>query len=396
MDLATALAFARRRSAGDAIYTTAEHLLRWCDVTRGLSRHAVRGLVLVARHLVHGCSTLSDVSDGHGLRRLVAEAGVSPGARPAVHRLLGRARRHPHVDRDGRFASHADGAPRAFLDALPALYRYPGRFARWLARRSCTDSQTIVAFAERLSCGCPLAERDWARTRRTVALRVRTLVGALDECGQPVAPWLGVWCVREGHTPPPHEHHLRRLATLVALVVGRVQARDDGRRGRSFRGAASGAGALTAWLQFFRGAVRAGAFEPHLGPEDARSWALQRRFVQRRMYDLALLANVAPPQVLSAAPRPEKLRSAGLGRAPAASVDAAVLQRLWEAAADCARDRAVLAILASTGLRAEALARIRRQDAAAALLEAAAGAGSAAIGPFIHPDSHYYACLPAN
>jgi hypothetical protein len=136
-----------------------------------------------------------------------------------------------------------------------------------------------------------------------LAMRLRTLGGILQERHA----WHLLWEVRT----------VADLCRLVAVVVGHVHARDDGRRGRCFR-LHSGACPLQSWLEFVRGLVQSGGFEPFVAP--GQTAALNARAVEALLEDREGVSRREPlPDKLARRPRcnpplnDDRLQRSGVG-----------------------------------------------------------------------------------
>lgn len=300
-----AVAYLRRRGAPELADVLGRHDHR----RRRIPRRAARGLLQIWRAVPpprpDAASWLGSLSLGD-TERLAARVSGGPSARAATRALLRRCGRPPR-----RRADDADPDD------------YPARFHRWLARRAPHAAAWWRSLADRVVLG-RLSERRLGRTRRAVAARVITLGNTIDPlpAGEP-------------------------LAESVARLVARIQHRDHGHRGR--RSAQGDGSVLESWMRFFRGALRTGALEDDGG--GGRSPDLSRHEVIRRMRRLER----ERPDVYRAAPRPKPVRT----NAPLTLEDA---ERMLAASADRPLDRAVLLLLATTGLRAGALADLRVRD----------------------------------
>lgn len=208
---------------------------------------------------------------------------------------------------------------------------YPARFVRWLARNRHGDAGAWKCFADAVVQARLMAfpERIAARTHRSVAGRIITFANALTTGGF-------AW--------PPRD--TAGLRDAIARVVAHLYRRRRDRAAATWRRRPPHCGettTLSAWLQFFRGALRLDA----MPCPDRDGIGLRRSAVIRRMEELER----EDPGRFAARPPTD----GGFRTNPMLTEDD--VRRLLASAVD-AEERAFILLLASTALRSEAMTNL--------------------------------------
>lgn len=311
--------------------------------------------------------------DGHTLRSVLRGWGST-----VRRRALGL-RAHPTMwDRTGTYRSHLRRVRAATLEALPALWDFPASWALCLERRvpDAADRAHLCLLAVHIAEGrlqgrspaggecCPEERR--RRCYRSVAHRMATLVGILG--GLIVDQDRTLPCMPCRGSLPTLRALLPRTTTpadltdLIGRMVAHVLRRRrqlDGRKRTTGGGgrrrpcspprpSTSTDSVLRCWLRFFRGAVANGVFDPTVPPSTRITTAAVRAAVERHRGPTeagATATTMAPWWSSSTKP----------------CITDADVSRLRQ---HCRtpRERVLLELLATTGLRREALGTLTVQD----------------------------------
>ena len=285
--------------------------------------------------------------DGPRLRTALAAARADLGWCPATHNavraVLWRYRTHPEVDRDGRFQSHLHAVPAAFLDEHPALWHFPWSLARRLLRLAADpdDVQHLVLFVQDVTNRRLLRlprHRSAERARASITRRFLWIMRMLEAGWEPDTTWR--------HDRLPATLDLPGLLDRLARAVGHMNRHGARPRRRATTPTVTDPAALL--LAFFRTSVRDGVFEPRIPCHHSASVnAIQ---VARRVQ---ALADAQPDRYASAPPVATRHHPP--------CITAEDVGRLW-AACRTHRERAFLALVSTTGLRACAVGAARVAD----------------------------------
>lgn len=284
-------------------------------------------------------------SDGEALRRAcqmaVQSSVIGPSQARIVLRFLRSCRAHPQLDEFGRFASHLDCVPAAFLERWPQLWEYPHAFAQWMRRQAFDDAETehILFLTEAAVLG--KARRTAEALRRTRAAQSRVFRQALALRPQldPTAagrPWTSLIA---------RDADLGDLYRILAKIIGAHSRRLRPRGVVTSSAVVDRDKAPELWRCFFQSLVRAEVFW-RVGQEQRLS--ARRLLVERRRE-----ARDFPRYYALFAPERVRTVKASLTRADVE----AILQR---AGTPC--ERAILLLLCTLGLRIGAVARLRIED----------------------------------
>lgn len=278
--------------------------------------------------------------DGPELDDLVVRrtGGLRGDQRRALRAFVFLCRRHPLVDEHSRFATHLHAVPRAFMDEWPVLWEYPHHTARWLLRNGYGHDETghLLWLVEtgalnRRRATAEALRRSRASTARMVA-QWTTLRKHFDARAS-AQPWSALLGVRASADD---------LYQTMGRIIGAHCMHTRPRRLVCVDGRNNLPDLLRGWVQLL---IRSEVF--HCIPPDLR---LSNHALWRAREELA--AN-HPSRYRLLPPRTERVVKVSL-------TAESVQQTL--AVVSSARERLLLLLLSTLGLRVGAIAAMRVVD----------------------------------
>ena len=293
--------------------------------------------------------------DGATLRRALRTSARRWGWTAAVHdrvrRRINAAAAHPSVDPEGTYRSHRRWLPTAYLERHPDLRRMPVEVGLFLRRcaTDAADAEHLLLFlrdvVQRRLVRLP-GHRDARRAVASVCRRAVWVLGLL---------WRGGSALRDATADGPRSWRCdwlpvgldkTGLVERIPLSLGASYARPGAER-RRWRTTPTISDPRRVVVGFWRGCVSTGVFEPHI---PATACVPDELALDRRLTELAL---AHPERFRAEAPT---LRTEDRPELQPEDVEA--LRR----ACRHPRETALLELLATTGVRACAVAMARRGD----------------------------------